>query len=113
MAAIARWRNADYLRWVAGRPCARCGRQGNTQAHHIRGIGHKSGVGLKAPDQWTAPLCVGCHHEFHADPWPGAAVDQYKWIAETLAAFVDEMADGYGSTLAAFTHWLARYRVDV
>jgi len=105
---LTRYRNRDWLRWVASRPCARCGREGSTQAHHIRGAGHKGGVGLKAPDHWAAPLCFDCHHAFHSNPWPGAAVDHYRWIAETLAAFVEAMDEYYPSTLEAFTRWLAR-----
>jgi hypothetical protein len=68
-----------------------------------------SGVGVKAPDHWAAPLCWRCHNDFHANPWPGAAADQYRWIAETLAAFVDEMADHYPATLHGFCGWLARF----
>lgn len=51
------WRRA-----VASLPCAHCMRIGNTQAAHPNHRG--KGMGMKAPDCWTVPLCVDCHREF-------------------------------------------------
>ncbi len=51
------WRRA-----VASLPCAHCMRIGYTQAAHPNHRG--KGMGMKAPDCWTVPLCVDCHREF-------------------------------------------------
>jgi hypothetical protein len=64
-------RSPAYLRAVATLPCCACEREGASQAAHIN---RGKGMGLKAPDNHTFPLCAtvggkqGCHELY----------DQYK-----------------------------------
>jgi hypothetical protein len=57
-------RDAAYLRAVAALPCAHCGRPGPSQAAHAD---EGKGMGIKASDHDTMPLCAdspgqrGCH----------------------------------------------------
>lgn len=57
-------RDSAYLRAVAALPCIHCGRHGPSQAAHAD---HGKGLGIKASDYETFPLCadgpgrVGCH----------------------------------------------------
>ena len=68
------WRRA-----VASLPCANCLREGQTQAAHLNHRG--KGMGYKAPDCYTIPLCIECHREF----------DQGKrWTKEEKRAMGDE-----------------------
>lgn len=68
------FRSEDYRRLVAALPCANCGAVGRSQAAHIN---EGKGMGMKASDEWTFPLCAdaplfqGCH----------SAYDQYKLLA--------------------------------
>lgn len=82
-----RWRSKDYLKWVRSQPCVMCNRQAD-DAHHIKGIGHLSGAGIKAPDQFVMPLCREDHDKIHNSPelWP----KQWEWIARTLAKAIDD-----------------------
>jgi hypothetical protein len=104
-----RWRCDDYLRWVASLPCARCAREDTVQAHHFKGTGHMSGVGLKAPDYWAMPLCSSCHTELHRSMTRREYAQQYEWSARTLAAFMQLMADGLGDhTMRMLVRGVAR-----
>lgn len=59
---IPQHRSEAWLRAVASLPCICCKRDGETQAAHVN---HRDkGMGIKAPDCWTVPLCVSCHREF-------------------------------------------------
>jgi len=59
-----RFRSRTYLMHVASLGCLICGRE--SQAHHlIHRVGH--GVGLKASDDKTIPLCPVHHSELHAN----------------------------------------------
>ena len=94
--ATSRWRNEDYLRWVASLPCARCGAAGSTQAHHFKGRGQLSGAGLKAPDYWAMPLCHQCHGFFHRKMTKALVREQYIWVAKTLALFFQHLTRALG-----------------
>ena len=55
-----------YTRWVKTQKCMTCGNQAD-DPHHI--IGHGlGGMGTKAHDIFTLPLCREHHNELHADP---------------------------------------------
>lgn len=86
----SRWANESYLAFVRKLPCSCCGATPGGDAHHAIGIGHFSGVGLKAPDSLTMPLCRTCHDRLHATPelWP----KQWGWMYTTLC-----MAIGFWS----------------
>lgn len=61
-----RWQDVDYLKWVKTQPCAGCNHQAD-DAHHLIGHG-QGGVGTKAHDSFTIPLCRICHDQLHRDP---------------------------------------------
>lgn len=51
-----------YASWIRRQPCAMCGRPGPCQVHHRTG----SGMGLRAKDRDSMPLCAKCHGELHS-----------------------------------------------
>ena len=64
-----RWVNKKYTDWVATLPCVNCGLDDETTvAHHLK---HRyspyggGGMGLKADDYFTMPLCFECHASAH------------------------------------------------
>ncbi len=64
-----RWVEKDYTRWVATLPCVNCGLHDETiVAHHLK---HRhaphggGGIGMKAHDWLTMPLCFECHASAH------------------------------------------------
>ncbi len=61
-----RWMNEKYTRWVKTQPCACCGKPAD-DPHHLIGHG-QGGMGTKAHDIFTLPLCREHHNELHADP---------------------------------------------
>ncbi|ATG18050.1 DUF968 domain-containing protein [Providencia alcalifaciens] len=61
-----RWTSEDYLKWVKSQPCCVCGSTAD-DAHHIIGYG-LGGMGTKAHDLFTIPLCRVHHSELHKDP---------------------------------------------
>jgi len=65
-----RWKSRDYLNWVATLPCVNCGLEDETiVAHHLK---HRysphggGGMGMKANDYLTMPLCFKCHSSAHS-----------------------------------------------
>jgi len=80
------WRSPKYLKWLRSQPCYYCGRP--STVHHIKGIGHMSGISRKAPDWATSPLCEECHHRMQTTPllWP----EQWEIIARTLGKAVED-----------------------
>lgn len=63
---LLRWTNDKYLQWVKSQPCCVCGATSD-DAHHLIGHG-QGGVGTKAHDLFTIPLCRVHHGELHKDP---------------------------------------------
>ena len=57
------WRSKKYLKHAA-RYCRLCGNN-KAVAHHIKGVGNLSGVGLKAPDWATFGVCAEHHAKIH------------------------------------------------
>jgi hypothetical protein len=55
---LSPWRSEKHRRIVASMPCLSCGLEGSTQCAH-RNAG--KGLGMKACDSQTFPLCVRCH----------------------------------------------------
>lgn len=58
--------DSKYTRWVKTRPCSGCGERSD-DPHHIIGHG-QGGMGTKAHDFFTIPLCRKCHDALHKDP---------------------------------------------
>lgn len=61
-----RWQSPDYLSWVKSQPCSCCGASAD-DPHHLIGHG-QGGMGTKAHDSFTIPLCRAHHTELHNDP---------------------------------------------
>jgi len=80
------FRSKKYLDWVKSLDCCLCGCPSD-EAHHAIGVG-ESGMGTKACDSLTMPMCRGCHTRFHGSPeeWAG----QWKLIAKTLQRAIKE-----------------------
>jgi hypothetical protein len=58
------FRSKKHLKLVASLPCQVCGTENQTQAAHSNWaeLGGKA-KSLKASDEFTAALCLGCHYE--------------------------------------------------
>lgn len=92
-----------YIKWIRTLECVVCGEPGhdNNQIvpHHIKGVGHLSGGGLKAGDEWAMPMHKLCHDRFHIEALKYGymivhgkvdVADQWEWVARTLARAVQE-----------------------
>ncbi len=63
---LIRWVSDGFISWVKTQPCMCCG-QSADDAHHLIGWG-QGGVGTKAHDIFTIPLCRKHHRTLHHDP---------------------------------------------
>jgi hypothetical protein len=57
-------RDKKHLKFLSKLPCVVCGKEGRTQAAHIRS-GSQAGMGRKPSDSRAIPLCVECHTDQH------------------------------------------------
>lgn len=75
------YRNKKYLKYVSSLDCCMCGAPAD-EAHHIIGLGSFGGMGTKASDILTMPVCRGCHTKIHQNPeyWQ----EQPMWILKTI-----------------------------
>lgn len=57
------YRNRELLRSAQGKECANpsCSQSGTTVSAHLNSVMHGKGMGIKAPDYYTAHLCQQCH----------------------------------------------------
>lgn len=81
-----RWENKKWLKWVKSQQCCGCGSSAD-DPHHIIGHG-QGGMGTKAHDLFTIPLCRICHDALHAD--------MHAWEAE------------HGSQVVLWFHFMDR-----
>ncbi|MFQ6279800.1 DUF968 domain-containing protein [Yersinia enterocolitica] len=81
-----RWENKKWLKWVKSQQCCGCGSSAD-DPHHIIGHG-QGGMGTKAHDLFTIPLCRLCHEALHAD--------MHAWEAE------------HGSQIVLWFHFMDR-----
>lgn len=81
---LQRWTNDKYLQWVKSQPCCVCGAIAD-DAHHLIGYG-QGGMGTKAHDLFTIPLCRVHHDELHRDPkgWEGEHGSQLYFLFRFL-----------------------------
>ena len=93
-----RWVSKEYTNWVATLPCIACGLEDDTiVAHHLkhRHAPHSGGgVGLKANDFLTMPLCYMCHTKAHSGD-----ADVLDWQADFIFKTLDK----------AFRHGILEY----
>lgn len=79
-------KSRKHLEAVAALPCCVCGAE-PVQAHHLKGLKYGTGMGLKACDTKTIPLCYAHHHEFHTlgvKTWEARYGEQGMHLANTL-----------------------------
>ncbi|MGL4682174.1 MAG: DUF968 domain-containing protein [Hafnia alvei] len=82
---LTRVEDSKYTRWVKTRPCCGCGARAD-DPHHI--IGHGlGGMGTKAHDYLTIPLCRACHRKLHDDPV--AWEEEHGSQTDLLVQFLD------------------------
>jgi hypothetical protein len=73
-----------WLARIRKQPCAMCGHGPPCDAHHAT---FGRGMGQRASDRETMPLCRVCHLNFHAGKGPFEGWDQEKrrsWQAEQI-----------------------------
>ena len=80
---VKRFHNRKYLDWVRTLPCCICGAE--AVPHHVKGVGHYSGAGMKADDLLSMPLCHRHHAEIHDDP---GSFNQERAVIETILTAV-------------------------
>ena len=64
-----RIKSKAYTEWVATLPCSGCeARDGTVVAHHLKGRMSplSGGMGYKASDWLTMPMCFTCHNKMHS-----------------------------------------------
>lgn len=80
----------NYLNYVRTLPCLVCGKRGHTNPHHLKDP-RLCGMGQKAPDWATIPLCTGvdggCHHALAHGQGPEALQNALRWIPFDLKDF--------------------------
>ena len=90
-----RFASPKYLNWIRELPCVVCGLHGHDNdqivPHHIKGIGHHSGAGLKAGDHLAMPMHATCHAAWHQNPDYGA---QMGWVMQTATKALVEIIEG-------------------
>ncbi len=91
-----RWVNEKYTRWVKTQPCACCGKPAD-DPHHLIGHG-QGGIGTKAHDIFTLPLCREHHNELHVLPYP-PTVNTY-WRRRGSTYFVSKAGERYRRDVA-------------
>ncbi len=55
------YRNKKLLASAKDQPCVLCGSVGTTIAAHANSVALGKGMGIKAPDFYTAWVCHSCH----------------------------------------------------
>jgi hypothetical protein len=73
-------KSLKYLKWVASLPCIHCGAE--SQAHHLRVGQLGAGMGKKASDFFTIPVCFQCHAGCHDTTFDKTT--QMRWCLETI-----------------------------
>lgn len=87
----APFRSRAYLMHVAAHGCLICRQP--AQAHHLLRSGRK-GMGMKAPDDHSIPLCPGHHRELHLSGDETAYLAQYDidglaWASQNFMKWKD------------------------
>lgn len=82
--------NKRYLARVRRLPCCMCGMPGPSEAHHSTG----AGLGTKANDTDTMPLCTNCHRCFHALTGPFTG-----WVKQRIRSWQARMVRVTRATL--------------
>jgi len=88
----------SHLDFIRSLDCAKCGRSGQSVAHHLSGQFNQGGIGRKAPDLLAMPLCGSCHRQFHDAcrvTWKNKEArlaDQRLWLLQTIITGIERGA---------------------
>jgi hypothetical protein len=75
-----------YIEYIRSLPCTVCQSEEFVIAHHVlRGVFR--GMGRKADDRYTIPLCHFCHHKLHMEG------NETEFLAERNLPPAKEIAD--------------------
>ena len=87
-------RSKPYLQYVASLPCVVCGCEPAGNAHHVIDAGMGGGMGTKASDLFTFPLCRSHHDELHRciSEFEEKHGSQWMWVALTIHQAVTDGA---------------------
>ena len=80
-----------YLKWVSTLPCSECKADNDTVvAHHLKGryAPLSGGMGYKADDWLTMPLCFICHSKIHSGD-----AELMNWQAYFILKTLDKAFD--------------------
>lgn len=77
-------RDNKRLELIRSLPCVQCGAGPRSQAAHSNFGEHNKGMGIKADDRYTIPLCVVCHQNFDQNLWQKTRQEQYDWFMGRL-----------------------------
>lgn len=80
-------KSKKHLKFVRSLSCINCEAPQPSEAHHAIDLDHLSGMGMKASDLFSIPLCGSCHWDIHNSSgntkiWLHSK--QWEWIAKTL-----------------------------
>lgn len=76
-------RDKKYRDWVESQPCMICSVEPAGDCHHGISLGYgEGGMGTKACDLLSMPLCREHHQQMHRNS--GMQKDQWRYIAKTL-----------------------------
>ena len=78
-------RNNKRLEQIRSLPCVQCGAPPRSQAAHSNFGEHNKGMGVKADDRYTLPLCVVCHQDFDQNLQQQTRQEQQDWFSKKLA----------------------------
>ena len=84
-------RDKQWLEWIRQQQCVECCKHGPSEPHHCKGDLNLSGMGMKAPDYLSMPLCMECHQLIHAAGTDWKAIQREGLIRTLLRAFDDGM----------------------
>ena len=84
-------RSKAYLEYVKSLNCCGCGVNAD-EAHHLIAAGLGGGMGTKADDVFTIPVCRRCHDALHKNvkEWEQEHGSQYQHICLTILQAIDE-----------------------
>ncbi|WP_131667405.1 DUF968 domain-containing protein [Psychrobacter pygoscelis] len=77
-------RDPKRLASIRQLPCCECGKAPRSQAAHSNFGEHGKGMGIKADDKYTIPLCAECHQRFDMYCMSMMRDRAKKWFAEKL-----------------------------
>jgi len=105
------YRNAEYLDYVRSHRCSACTAPPPSEAHHfMQGSG---GMGVKADDTYTVPLCRTCHNDWHTQAFFACFDDRltgegWRSTDDRAFAYVNSLALMYKAEAELLSSWIQR-----